>query len=157
MKILIIYYSLSGHTRFIAEKIASISGGDLLEIKTVKRLPGGNIAKHFWGGKQVFTGEKPEILPPHQNPADYDLIFIGTPVWAFSFVPALRTFFSRIKISGKKIALFCTNRGAPGAAFRNLKKELSENQIIGENDFKNPFVDRNKSIAVAESWVRGII
>jgi len=157
MKILIIYYSLDGHTRFVAGKIASISGGDLLELSTVKQLPGGNLVKHFWGGKQVITGEKPELLPFSKNPADYDLIFIGTPVWAFSYVPAFKTFFGRIKISGKKIALFCTNGGAPGATLKNLKKELSDNQMIGEQDFKNPFTDRNQSAAAVEKWVKELI
>ena len=157
MKILIIYYSLDGHTRFVAEKISSISGGDLLELRTVKQLPSTNLIRHFWGGKQVITGERPELLPFFQNPADYDLIFIGTPVWAFSYAPAFKTFFHQIKISGKKIALFCTNGGAPGATFKNLKKELSDNQIIGEQDFKNPFADRKRSVAAVEKWAREII
>ncbi len=156
MKTLIIYYSLDGHTRFVAEKIALISGGDLLEIKTAKQLPGGNVFKHFWGGKQVFTGEKPEILLLSKNPADYDLIFIGTPVWAFSYVPALKTFFSQTKISGKRVALFLTCDGMPGKTFINLKKVLAGNEIFGELALVSPFKNLEESTNKIKNWLSNI-
>jgi flavodoxin len=50
--------------------------------------------------------EKPVLYSFDKNPNDYDLIFIGTPVWAFSYAPAFNSFFDKIKIINKKIALF---------------------------------------------------
>ena len=157
MKTLIIYYSQSGHTGWAAEKIAAACGGDLLEIKTVKSLPGGNLAKHFWGGKQVFTGEKPELLPLTKDAADYDLIFIGTPVWAFSYAPALKTFLSRTKISGKKIALFLTCDGMPGKTFINLRQALSGNEILGELALVAPYKDLENNIIKIKNWLTNIL
>lgn len=157
MKTLIIYYSLDGHTRFAAEKIAAVSGGDLLEIKTVKQLTGGNISKYFWGGKQVLTGAKPEILPFSKNPADYDLIFIGTPVWAASYAPALKTFFSQTEIKDKKVALFLTCDGMPGKTFTNLKKALAGNEILGELSLVSPFKNLEGSTNKIKNWLINIL
>ena len=120
-------------------------------------MPGGNLAKHFWGGKQVFTGEKPELLPLTKDAADYDLIFIGTPVWAFSYAPALKTFLSRTKISGKKIALFLTCDGMPGKTFINLRQALSGNEILGELALVAPYKDLENNIIKIKNWLTNIL
>lgn len=157
MKILIIYFSLSGHTKWAAEVIAAAGGGELLEIKTAKQLPGGKLTRHFWGGKQVFTGEKPEILPLAKNVGDYDFIFIGTPVWAFSYAPALKTFFEHVKVSGKKIALFLTCDGMPGKTLINMKKALTGNEIAGELSLVSPFKNKSANQDKINVWARQLI
>ena len=157
MKTLIIYYSLDGHTRWVADQIAGVVEGDLEEIKTAKKPPSTNLVRHFWGGRQVITRARPEILPLSKNPADYDFIFIGTPVWAFSFVPAFRTFFDQVKISDKKVALFLTCDGAPGKTFASLKKVLSGNEILGELALVSPFKDKTVSKERINNWLKEMI
>jgi menaquinone-dependent protoporphyrinogen IX oxidase len=61
------------------------------------------------GGKQVVMKETPKLKHFTINPNDYDLIIMGTPVRAFNYTPAFRTFFQDYKIENKKIALFCTH------------------------------------------------
>jgi flavodoxin len=137
MKTLIVFYSLTGNVKKIAAAIATATGGDLLEIKTKKEIPTSGFGKYFWGGKQVMRKEMPELLPFGKNPNDYDLIFIGTPVWAGNFAPAIRSFLASAKLQNKKIALFCSHGGdSAGSTFVNLAKELADNEIIDKINFQ---------------------
>jgi len=49
--------------------------------------------KYFWGGRAVMRNIKPELLPLNKDIQEYDVLFIGTPVWAFSYAPALKFIF----------------------------------------------------------------
>ena len=80
MKILTVYYSLDGNTQLIAEQIKSAVNGDILRLKPVHDNNKKGLFKLLSGGRQVFKNEKPELEPFDINPAEYDLIFIGTPV-----------------------------------------------------------------------------
>ena len=153
MKILVIHYSLEGNTKFIAQKIAEATGADFLELKPKKEtVKPHSLSKYLWGGKQVMMKEKPEILPFSYNPEEYDLLFIGTPVWAWSFTPPITTFLSNAKLADKKIALFCSHGGAMGKTFENMEKELAGNKIVGKIDFKEPL--KNKPEECAEQAKR---
>lgn len=135
---LVVYYSFDGNTKFVAETMAKTIGADLLELKPKNEMKSHGFLKIFRGGRQVFKKEKPELLPFDKRPEDYDLIFIGTPVWAFNYAPALATFFSKVRLTGKKIALFCCAGGFRGNTLENMKDKLVGNQIVGEIDFVEP-------------------
>jgi len=154
MKTLVAYYSLEGNTKFIGQKIAEAVGADLLELKPKKEtIKPHSFSKYFWGGKQVMMKEKPELLSFDHHPEEYDLLFIGTPVWAWNFTPPLGTFFSQVKLGGKKIALFCSHAGAMGKTFENMEKELFGNKIVGKIDFKEPLKNNPEDCAEqAKRW-----
>lgn len=156
MKTLVIYYSLEGNTRFIAETIAKTVSADLLELKPVKDINPKSFMKFFWGGKQVMMKEKPELKPLDRDAGQYDLIFMGTPVWAFTFTPPLRTFFAQAKLNNKKIALFCTNDGNSGKTLINMRNELVDNIILGEKEFVSPLRDEQTSLQGASQWAEEI-
>ena len=78
-KVLVVYYSLSGNTRAIARKIASMTNADIYEIKTKGKMPSGlKIYKEI--RKQLKTGKYPEIESKMPDFASYDYIFVGAPV-----------------------------------------------------------------------------
>jgi flavodoxin len=154
MKKLVVYYSFDGNTRFIAQAIAEEIGAEVLELKTLDQTRPEGFKKYFWGGRQVMMKEKPELLPFDKKIEDYDLIIIGTPVWAFSFTPALATFFSKVNIRLKKIALFCCSGGGPGKTIEKMKAQLAGNFFIGENHFKEPLRFKEKSALEAKAWAK---
>ncbi|MHC4873763.1 MAG: flavodoxin family protein [Planctomycetota bacterium] len=157
MKNLIIYYSFENNTKLIAENIAEAIGADLLDVKPKHEIKKG-FGKYFWGGKQVLMKEKPELLPLDKNWQDYDVIFIGTPVWAWTFAPPLSTFFAANKISDKKVALFCCHGGGKGNIFSKMKAELEGNEILGEIDFLDPLKrDTEENVKKAKEWAEGIV
>ncbi len=157
MKTLVIYYSLEGNTRLIAQAIAQVTGADILELKPETEPPSKGFMKYFWGGRQVMTKEQPQLLPLGKDPQAYDLIFVGTPVWAFSYAPALATFFSQVKIAGKKIGLFCCSGGGKGKTLEKMAQRLEGNEIAGQIHFVEP-LRRGQSQAVekAAQWARQV-
>lgn len=155
---LVVYYSLDGNTRLIAETIARAVGADILELRLKNEVKSGGLMKYFRAGRHVFLREKPELLPFDKNPEDYHVLFMGSPVWAFSYAPALRTFFSQVKIKDKKVALFCCYGGAEGKTFVNMKKALSGNEILGTAGFLEPLRRRKeKNVAKARTWAEGVV
>ena len=159
MKTLVVYYSLEGNTKLIAQKIAEATGADLLELKLKKEtINPHSLSKYLWGGGQVVMKEKPELLPFEVDPNQYDLIFVGTPVWAWNFSPPINTFLANVKIADKKIALFCSHGGAMGKTFENMEKKLSDNKIVGKIDFKEPLKNNPEECAEkAKRWAIEII
>ncbi len=138
MKKLVVFYSLEGNTKLIAKTIADELGADLLELIPEKDISPTGFMRFVWGGKAALMKESPKLKPFEINPENYDYIFLGTPVWAFTYAPPFNTFFKQFKLTNKKIALFCCHGGGKGKVFTNLKKELSNNEITGEIDFIDP-------------------
>jgi flavodoxin len=135
MKKLVIYYSYRGYTKSIAEVIAKAVEGDTLEIRTKEVMKMHDFLKNVQGKWRVIKGLKPELQPIVHNPKNYDIIFIGTPVWAGSFASPFNTFFSSVKLSEKKIALFCCSGGSKGNTLEDMRMALAGNDILGEIDF----------------------
>lgn len=153
MKKLVIFYSFEGSVKFLSEAIAQAIGADLLELKSEdKKLKSHGFSKYFWGGKQVIFKEKPELDKFDKNPNDYDLVFIGTPVWVGTYAPAIRSFLENQNLQNKKIALFCAHEGNNRSVFGDIKKKLGGNEFIGEKDFYKVFNDKEKNIEEVKRW-----
>ncbi len=156
MKKLVVYYSFDGNTRFVAHKLAKEFGTDLLELKPVQEIPEKEPLKHFWGGRQVIMGETPELEVYTIDPEEYDLIFIGTPVWAFTFTPSIRSFLKKHKIKNKKMVLFSTHQGMPGRALKHLKKELADNEILAEISFKGVLKNPERNLRELDDFINNL-
>ena len=158
MKKLVIYYSYDGNTRFIAETIADAIGADIAEIKTKRTTNASGVMMFAWGVRQLISQSEPKLLPLDKNPADYDLIILGTPVWTFTFAPQMRTFLKHHTMSGKNIALFCCHGGQPGKTLDNMKVLLNGNHMIGENDFLEPsWHEKINNREKAINWAKKIV
>ena len=122
-KLLIVYYSWSnGNTERIAKKLQSVAGGDLLKIDTAVPYSGGYNAVVEQGQREVERGYEPELKPLTVDPADYDVIAIGTPTWWYTMAPAVKTFLHHQDLSGKTVVPFMTNGGWPGHVIKDMKK-----------------------------------
>lgn len=157
MKSLVVFYSLGGSTKAIAEAVAQAISADVLELKTKEQIRGNAFTKHLWGGRQVVRREKPELFPFNTNPLDYDFLVIGTPVWAFTFTPAMRSFFNLVKLQNKKIALYCCSDGMPGKTIDNMKAELGGNEFVGGLRLAKTAQNKEKNINEAIEWIKKII
>ena len=157
MKTLIVYYSYEGNCALIAEKIkTALPDADTLRLSTAEDKTLGFFAKYIWGGKQVLSGKKPVLTPYSVDVNAYGLIIIGTPVWAWSYAPAMRSFLEEKKIEGKKIALFCCHGGGKGKTLGKLKKALPGNTFVGETDFRKPRVHSQGVDEKLAAWLTDI-
>ncbi len=157
-KVLIVYYSLTGNTKLIAEAITESINADVLELKPVKELNAESGMKYFWGGFQATMKRKPKLKDFDIDPLIYDLIIIGTPVWAWTYSPPIRSFLSKFDLSSKKVALWTSSDGDGVKAMSRFKNTLRNSNIIGEISFISPKkhgVDEAKEKAIA--WANEII
>jgi flavodoxin len=79
------------------------------------------------GGSQVIMNKKPELISLKTDLKEYDTVFLGSPIWAGRYVPAIKTLLEEGELKGKKIAFFYCHRGGPGKADEKIKKEVQIN------------------------------
>ncbi|OGI26683.1 MAG: hypothetical protein A2359_03330 [Candidatus Moranbacteria bacterium RIFOXYB1_FULL_43_19] len=106
-KTLVVYYSKDGHTKKVAEDIAAALGADIDEIRDLRKRKG--FFAWFSSGRDGMKKQRTEIETSGKNPADYDLIIAGSPVWGWNMVPAVRTYLEENKTSIKEYAFFVTS------------------------------------------------
>jgi flavodoxin len=158
MKTAVIYYSYNGNSAQVAEILKAELNADIFRIETLDSKKRKGLSLMFWGGGQVVMGKKPPLKPLSVDISAYDLVILGTPVWASSPTPALVSFLSKNSIAGKKIALFCCHAGGMDKALDKLKALLSGNTVIGEIDFKNVAkMDRGELKQKISEWVKILI
>ena len=110
-KVLIVYYSYSGNTKAIAEIIKEKTNADMFQIETFKEYPANyndivKLAKH-----EKENNINPELKKRIENISEYDLIYLGTPVWWYTMSNPVKTFILENDLSGKIIKPFCTHGG----------------------------------------------
>lgn len=130
-KVLIAYYSYSGNTKKVAEKIQQLTNGDIFEIVPKKAYPNNyndvvNLAKD-----EKQKDIKPE-LTDNGNVKDYDIIFLGTPVWWYTMASPVKTFISNNDFSGKTIVPFCTHGGGGASSTYIDMQKLAKGAKVTE-------------------------
>ena len=155
MKSLVVYYSRSGNTRFVAEKISQKIGGDIEEIIDKKRRKGP--LGFVIGGFDATRGRKTDIAEMKKSPRDYDLIVVGTPMWNKRITPAVRTYIEDNKFSEKRVALFCTNNGSQSEwVFKTLKEIMNGCIFVGELAISNAQKDREDTEKKISEWSKSL-
>ena len=156
MKTLILYYSYGGNTCHIAEQIQKTLGCDAAEIKTVIPYVGSYNSVVDQGQQEVNSGYEPEIQPLTKNPADYDVIILGTPVWWYTYAPAMKSALSKIDWNGKTVYPFATNGGWIGHTFKDFEKACAGANVktgmnirFDEHTLRTPTAD-------IEDWMKTI-
>ena len=101
MKTLVVYYSLGGNTRKIANLIQSKINADIAEIKLEQDYKGSYDEIVELGQEEVNSGYMPKIKQLTANLDDYETIILGTPVWWYTFAPAMKSFLNTYNLANK--------------------------------------------------------
>jgi flavodoxin len=127
-QILIAYYSMGGNTRRLAEEIRAATDADIDEISEPEPRRG------FRGVMRALfdatLGRKPIILATEHDPADYDLLVIGGPIWARRLAAPVRTFAERYGPKAKQVAFFCTEGGKGAENGYSDLEQLSQHHAV---------------------------
>jgi len=107
MNSLIVYYSRTGTTRTVAEKLAALLDCPIEEIKDTQNRYG--FIGFMRSGYQAYRKKLTTITPPENAPAEFDLVLIGTPVWAGTLSVPIRTYIHQYKEVFPAVAFFSTN------------------------------------------------
>lgn len=157
MKTLVVFYSLDGSTKLTAEAIAGAVGADILELVPVKGKLSGGASRYFRGGRSAIMKDTPALEPYSTKPDEYELVFIGTPVWAWTCAPPLNTFLQNNHLKGKNVALFCCHGGGPGKIFKAMRKAVPGAVVMGELELREPVKhDTELQMEKARRWAEEI-
>ena len=134
MKTLITYFSAEGNTKALAERLAAAIGADVFEIRPEKpytkeeinwKNPLSRCNKEKMGKKDV------PVVGRVDGWDDYDMVFIGFPIWYFAAPNIINTFVKGYDWGGKKVALFATSGGSEmGKTAEKLQPYLSGNPEV---------------------------
>lgn len=155
-KVLVIYYSMSGNTKAIAQKIQSKTGADLYEIKTTKELPS-SPQLHLAIKNQLKTQKYPEIDTNFPNMDSYDIIFVGSPVWWYTVSTPVLSFLKQVDFKGKKIVPFSTQGSNPGTFLKDFIAHAKNAEILQDEKFNNLSSKYDDAVENKISiWINGL-
>ncbi len=141
-KKLVAYFSASGVTAKVAKELASTAKADLYEIKPDVPYTKADLD---WMDKKsrssLEMGDKsyrPALADKNANIADYDVIFLGFPIWWYVAPTIINTFLEAYDFSGKTIILFATSGGSDfGKTVDELRGSVSPTATIREGKLLN--------------------
>ena len=134
-KKLIAYFSVSGVTARVAREIAAVEAADCFEIKPEALYTKEDLD---WTNKRSRStlemsdlNCRPAITGFVENMAQYDVIFVGFPIWWGREPSAVYTFLTAYDFSGKKIIPFCTSGGSDiGKTAERIQSLVGENACV---------------------------
>ena len=141
-KKLVAYFSASGVTAKVADMLADAVGADIHEIRP--KNPYTKADLNWLNKKSRSSVEmnnktfRPEIAESNVQIAEYDVIFLGFPIWWYVAPTIINTFLESSDFSGKKIILFATSGGSKfGKTVEELKVSVSADTEISEGKLLN--------------------
>jgi len=136
--IVIVYYSRTGKTRMVAEKLGATLGADVEEIREAKSRGG---VAGFWGGvKDALFKRKAELASEH-TAEGRKAVVLGMPVWAASPPPAIRQYVQAVDLKGKKLFAFCTMDSSGGKGTLSKLAEMAGDELLETLELKKPDKD----------------
>jgi len=156
MKPLVVYYSLTGKTKLVAQVIAEALSATLLEIKETKpRKLGPSI--YAIGGLEAKMNKGSKINPIDVDLKQHETIFIGSPIWGSRPAPAINSFIYQTNFEGRSIIPFFTMAGDNAEkALENItaKIEKSQGKVAGSFAITSYKVSDEEIIARAKEAIK---
>ena len=128
---IVLYYSQTGNTAYVAQEIADQMGADIEKIVPVHPYDTGFIATIELCLKEREEGMVTEIEPLTADLSNYSVIFIGYPVWFGTYAPPIATFLDQTDLRGKLIVPFCTfGSGGLESSVRDMTEKLPSDDVM---------------------------
>lgn len=127
-KILVIYYSLSGNTRALAEKIAEKTGADIFVLETERPYSMSSIGEET--KREVATGNWPVLKGDPPDMREYDCALVGGPVWSHTVSSPVRSLLKQMDFQGKMVAPFLTCGSVTGNYFADFRNNATNALVL---------------------------
>ena len=151
----VVYFSGTGTTRGIAEMIAEVTGSDLYEIIPVEIYSEDDLNYNDDNCRANKEQDNPDVRPVIENDlsqvTDYEIIYLGHPIWWGTNPRIIQTFLESYDLSDAKIYTFCTSGGSGiEKSISDLQTEYPELNIISGKRLNN--ADK----ADIEEWISSL-
>lgn len=159
-KVLVVYFSWSGHLQTMSHWIADETGGDIVRVVTKEPYPEDYNATADRAKKEQDDGTRPEITIEltEEELAKYDTIFLGFPVWWYDLPMPMWTFLESADLSGKTVIPFFSHEGSSnGASSLGTIEKLAEGAEVKSGDalsIRGGSVDSSEE--EVREWVRNL-
>lgn len=144
-KILVSYFSATGETRFKANELARLLQADIEEIEPISKYTNDDLD---WRNIHSRSSEemndqnsRPNIIEPKLNPSNYDILFIGFPIWWYVEPRIIDTYLDKFDLKGIKIIPFATSGGSSISNSVKHLKTLYSNLNISDGILLNDEID----------------
>ena len=154
---LVAYFSATGVTAKVAELIADAAGADVYQIQPEVPYTAADLN---WMDKNsrssVEMNDKkirPAMVKRNLQVEDYDVVFLGFPIWWYVAPTIINTFLESFDFAGKKIILFATSGGSGfGKTVEELKVSVTDETQIVEGKLLNG----KQTLAGVSEWISGL-
>lgn len=151
-KVLVAYFSATGNTAGVAKKLAAAIGADLFEIKPAQPYSEADLD---WMNKQSRSSlemkdpaSRPAIAEKVENMAQYEVVFVGFPIWWYREPSIIDTFMESYDFSGKTIVPFATSGMSQiGDSGKNMQALAPSAKVLEGKRFPN-----NVSETALKEW-----
>lgn len=151
---LIVYYTLTGNTKVVAEEIQKKTGFDIQRIRETKERKQGNIMGSALG---ALLGLKSRIKPLDFSLENTESIFLGVQIWAGKTAPAINRYLSKVSLKQKKIWLFVTkaDNKVPEKFINAITKRIEKKggKVMGNISFTSPWKPNKNTDVISREKV----
>ena len=159
-KVLVVFHSSTGNTKKVAEAISEALSADLEQIREVNPRPvdiKGKGLRNFlnigWAAMGAFAGRTTSIREAQHDPAGYDLVLIGTPVYAGSVARPVRAYLKQYRDRFGEVAFFCTGEDPNNEKVFRQKEEVCGKAPQAVFPFHAPKVQAGEFLPQVEVFV----
>jgi hypothetical protein len=128
MNPLVVFYSRTGATKRVGKTLAEMLDCDREELLDTKKRSGP--LGFLLAGKDATAKKLTKLTDIKRDPALYDLIILGTPIWAGTLSSATRTYIANNKSKFKRVAFFCTHGGGESQQLFAEMESLCERRPV---------------------------
>lgn len=153
---LVVYFSATGTTKGVAEKIAQVTDADIYEIVPQEKYTSQDLNWHDDKSRTTIemndANARPKIAGDLPDISGYKKVYIGYPIWWGDAPRIMSTFVESVKLDGKTVIPFCTSGGSSiGSSGKNLEKQSGQgNWLSGER------LDGGISKEKISQWIDGL-
>ena len=155
-KKLVAYFSASGVTAKVAERLSESIGADLHEITPKVRYTDADLD---WRDKTSRSSiemsnpaSRPEIERIRDNMQDYDTIYLGFPIWWYIAPTIINTFLESYELTGKTIVPFATSGGSGMGKTNEMLLPSCPGAILAEGCVFKADISKQELVSWAEQW-----
>ena len=144
-KVLVIYYSWTGHTQDIAQQIATLTNGDTYHIQTQEEFKS-SPAFYARIKKELNNKIYPPLTGTMPDVSNYDVVFVGAPVWWYTMATPMYSFLDQMDFKGKKVIPFSTQGSNPGTFLEDFIANAKNAQVGTYANFNNVGPEYDKAV-----------
>ncbi len=158
-KALVVYFSATGNTKAVAETLAGLQGADLYEIVPEQPYTDEDLNYNDRNTRATAEQNDPDARPAIQGGItdfeQYDVVYVGYPIWWGDMPRILYTFFDTYDFDGKTIAPFCTSGGSGLSGTPGTIAGLEEGAVVLDGLHVNDSAADSAENSVSE-WLDSI-